>query len=268
MKYITKAILKQKPRPKKSHKGDFGRVLVVGGSEDYIGAPALAALTAEAVLRSGADLVSVAAPEKVAWAINKFGPDLITKKLSGKIFSAKHAEKIIKMSKDFNAVLIGPGLGRKSDAFAQKITAKISKPKVIDADAIKALKKINFDNAVLTPHKKEFEILLKNCKIKTKKELQKKLKNNIIVLKGHVDEIISKNKIVYNKTGNPTMTKGGTGDVLAGLIAGFIAQGNSLFKAACMAAYLNGKLGDYMQKKYGRAYLASDMIKNLNKVYK
>lgn len=269
MKCLTRSILKMKKRKETSRKGDFGSVLVIGGSEDYIGAPAMAAMAAEAVLRSGADLVTVAAPAKTAWAVNCISPDTITKKIKCRYFKKSHAEQIVKLAEKFDVVLIGPGLGREKEtlAFAKEVSRRIKKPKVIDADCLKAIRIQDIGNAILTPHQKEFEILLKNSRL-TEKNLRKKLGNNIILLKGHIDMIISKDKVACNKTGNPVMTKGGTGDVLAGLCAGFLAQGDDLFTAACRAAYLNGAVGDYLLRTKGRAFIASDLIRNMRKVFR
>ncbi|MFC1753061.1 NAD(P)H-hydrate dehydratase [Thermoproteota archaeon] len=258
-----------KKRKKNVHKGSFGKTLVVGGNEYFVGAPAMAAMAAVAVLRSGADLVVVAAPAKTAWAVNCLYPDIITKKIKCSHFKKSHAKQIIKMADEFDVVIIGPGLGRKKEtlAFARELAKKIKKPKVIDADAIKAVDIKEVSNAILTPHKTEFEILLKNSRI-TEKDLRKRIGTNVVLLKGPVDKIISKTRAAYNKTGNAVMTKAGTGDVLAGLCAGFIAQGKDLFQAACMGAYLNGRTGDYLQKKKGRTFIASDLLKNIHKVFK
>jgi hydroxyethylthiazole kinase-like uncharacterized protein yjeF len=269
MRFITKSILKMKKRDPNARKGFFGKTLVIGGEENFVGAPAMAASAAVTVLRSGADLVAVAAPAKVSWAINCISPDIITKKIPCSYFKKKHAAQIIRMAKEFDVVLIGPGLGRHKDTleFARKIAREIKKPKVIDADALKAIRIQEVSNAILTPHKREFEILLKNSRIK-EKDLRKKIGNNIILLKGPVDRIISKKRVAFNKTGNAVMTKAGTGDVLAGLCAGFAAQRIDLFKAACMGAYLNGKVGDYLLKKKGRTFIASDLIYNIHKVFR
>ncbi len=248
-------------RPKLSHKGDNGRILVIGGSKGYVGAVALAGLAA---MRVGADIVTVCAPEKVAWAINCLAPDLITKKFKGGCFKASHSKEIIKLSKNFDVILIGNGIGRKSSSFVNSIV-RIPKPKVIDADAIKSIQLQRIKNAVLTPHKKEYHLLLKNSKI-AEKSLQKNLGNNVILLKGPVDRIITKNKIILNKTGNPGMTKAGTGDVLAGLVAGFISRRCSLEKAAYLAAYYNGMIGDNLKKKKGYTYLASDIVNDIRKI--
>lgn len=254
--YIRKKDIKLKKHRKHSHKGDHGRLLIIGGSIDFVGAPILAGLGAFA---TGVDLVIVAAPSKVAWAINCFNSDFITKKFKGDYFSLSHAKEIIKLSNKMDVILIGNGLGQTKTtmAFARKV-CKIKKPKVIDADAVKAVRLQDVDNAILTPHQREFEILLENSKLKPEK-LKKHLGTNVILLKGQADKIISAKKTILNKTGNEGMTVGGTGDILAGLAAGFLAQGYPLFKAASYAAFLNGYVGDLIYKQKGVALTASDI---------
>ena len=283
MNYLSEKELKIPKRNPKSHKGDNGRVLVIGGSREYVGAVALAGLAA---LRSGADIVTIAAPEKVGWAVNALSPDLIVRKYKGDDFCASRAKDILKLSEGFDAVLIGNGIGMHAKSFCKKFVSECRKPMVIDADGIKAISLDIVNNSILTPHSKELEILLKNTKIngKTikkilnekninkkisiiKKSLNKIIKDNILLLKGPVDIIISKNKIAFNKTGNAGMTKGGTGDVLAGLCAGYLAQTKKLFQSACNAAYINGLVGDILlKKKKGFTYLASDMAEEIKKI--
>lgn len=281
MKYITKSQVKIPKRNKKSRKGDNGEVLVIGGSEDYVGCLVLAGLAA---LRAGVDWVTVAAPEKTAWAVSCLTPDLVTKKVKGKFFNRKNSNKIIKLSNKFDCVLIGNGIGvKKTTKSFVKSIVKIKKLKVIDADGIKAIGIDDIDNSIITPHGKEIELFLKNSRIdkKTiyqiknqknihkkamliKKILKNKIKNNVIIIKGPVDMIISKNRVLFNKTGNAGMTKGGTGDVLAGLAAGFLAQNKNLLQSAVNAAYINGLIGDILlKKKKGHSYIASDMVKEI-----
>lgn len=249
-------------RKKTSHKGENGVVLAVGGSKEYVGAIALAGISA---LRAGADLCIVAAPEKVAWAVNALYADLITKKLKGEYLSINHLKELHKLIKKADVILIGSGLGNKSDAFVKKIV-KAKKQFVIDADAIKAIRLQDVNNAVITPHAKEFEILLENSNL-NKNNFRKKLKNNVILLKGHVDQVISAKKVVKVKGGNPGMTKGGTGDVLAGMCAGFLAQTKDLFKSAVTASKINKKIGDILLKsKKGYYYLASDMAEEIKRI--
>lgn len=264
MKYISKKDIKLPHRKPFSKKGDNGKVLIIGGSPDYIGAPALAGLAA---LRSGADIVTIAAPKKVGWVINGLSPDLIVKKINCNYFTSKNVNELLKTEQKYDIILIGNGIGLKSKEFIKDFIKKTQKPLVIDADAIKSISIKNVKNAILTPHKKEFEILLKNSNLKNKKELQKHLRNNIIILKGKTDEIITKNKTYYNKTGNAGMTKAGTGDVLAGLIAGFYAQNKDALMSSKIAVYYNGLIGDILlKKKKGFTYLASDIIEEIKKI--
>ena len=135
--------------------------------------------------------------------------------------------------------------------------------------SLKAIKIQEISNAILTPHIREFEILLRNSRL-SKSNFRKYLRDNVLLLKGPVDTIFSRDDIAYNRTGNPVMAKAGTGDVLAGLCAGFIAQtkGKGLFRSACIAAYLNGAVGDYLLRKRGRTFIASDIVKNIHEVFR
>jgi ADP-dependent NAD(P)H-hydrate dehydratase / NAD(P)H-hydrate epimerase len=139
---------------------------------------------------------------------------------------------------------------------------------VVDADAIKALSKTKFSgNVLLTPHAKEFEVFngkkFKGNKMREKiaivKETAKKF-NCTILLKSVVDVISDGKKVALNKTGNPAMTVGGTGDVLAGLCAGFVSQGVSLFDSAVLGAFVNGPAGDLVFKKKGYSLIESDLL--------
>ena len=263
MQYISKKDLVLPKRKATSKKGDNGRVLVIGGSKDYVGAVALAGLAA---LRSGVDWVTVAVPEKVGWAINALTPDLVVKKYKGDDFCVSRAKELLKFEKNFDAVLIGNGIGMHAKSFVKKYVKETKKPLVIDADALKHIRLQDVKNAILTPHRGEFRILLKNSKLRQTNFI-KQLKNNIILAKGPIDTIISENKIVYNKTGNAGMSKAGTGDVLAGLCVGFLGQGLSLYQSAVNAAYFNGLIGDILlKKKKGFTYLASDMVEEIKRV--
>ncbi len=284
MRYITKKNIKLPRRKKSSHKGDNGKALIIGGSEDYTGAIVLAGLAA---LRSGCDWVTIAAPERVAWAVNALSADLITKKIKGTFFKLSDANEIIRLSNKFDCFLIGNGIGTRKETinFVKKVV-KTNKNKVIDADGIKAVRVDDLENSIITPHMKELEIFLKNSKknylikkLKHEKNMEKKAKllqddlkeflgkNNIILLKGPIDVIISEKKVFYNKTGNEGMTKAGTGDVLAGLTLGFLAQSKDLLQSAINAAYFNGLIGDILlKKKKGYSFLASDMVEEIRRI--
>jgi len=266
MQFVTAVQARLKPRKPDSHKGKNGRVLVVAGSIDYVGAAYLAGMAA---FRAGVDAVVVAAPDKVSWAINCLSPDFITKKFRGDFFTAAAAAEIVKMSKGFDVTLVGNGLGKNAGTlkFAAAVCTKIKGLKVIDADAIAAVRLQDVRNAVFTPHHAEYDLLLRNSGCNDS-NVQKAVDSNVILLKGKIDKIIAKDKIAYNKTGNPGMTVGGTGDVLAGLTAGLLAQEKDLFKAACAAAYVNGKAGDLLLKKYGYGFTANDLVEKLPVVLK
>lgn len=249
-----------------SRKGENGKVLIIGGSIDYVGAPALAGIAA---LRAGADLVTIATAEKAAWAINELCPDLITKKLKGDYLTLKNFDEIKELIENADVLLIGPGIGKRKETNELVIKLlKITKNKVVDADAINSVNLKEITNAIITPHHGEFNALLKNNKNLNEANLQKNLNSNIILLKGPIDKIISKDKIKYNRTGNEGMTKGGTGDVLAGLAAGLIAQGNSLFDSAYIAAYINGRAGDILKSRMGYGFLSSDLARELPEAIK
>ena len=286
MALITKKQIKLSQRKTQSQKGDNGLVLAVGGSVDYPGAIALAGLAA---LRSGCDLVKIIAPQKVAWAINAYSQDLVTKKIPSKFFLPKHLSIIKHEMERFDVLLIGNGIGQSIETkkFCVSAVRSIEKHKVIDADAIKAISIHDAKNSIITPHSRELNLFLSNSKVRKsliekisaeeniakKSELIKNTaqefldKKNIILLKGKIDSIISKDKILLVKGGNSGMTKGGTGDVLAGLCAGFLAQSKDLLQSAINASYFNKKIGDILlKKKRGFTYLASDMAMEIKRI--
>jgi NAD(P)H-hydrate epimerase len=262
-----------KPRSKFSHKGQNGKVLIIGGSVDYPGSPTFVGMAAMATIRAGADLVIVAAPEKVAWAINCVAPDLITRKIKGDNFSVKNVSEVLKLCKWADVITIGNGISFTKGAkeFMQQVIkgiVKMGKPLVIDAAALRVAKIQDLKNAVLLPHEGELSELLKNSKL-THKNVQKKLGTNVLVMKGHPKTIIlSKTQKAVNSTGNAGMTHGGTGDVLCGVIAGLIAQANNLFESAKIGTYANGKAADKLLKRMGLGYIASDLIDEIPLVLK
>lgn len=271
MKYITSKDINLIAPKIGGHKGENGRVLIIGGSKDYTGAPYLSGIAA---LRIGADYVAIACPKLVGISINKLTPDLITKKFDCDYFSKKQMKEVLEYSRKFDAVLIGNGLSDNKEAliFTKKIILdliKQKKPLVIDADAIKSVKLYELKNSIITPHKGEYAILIKNSKINQKndnKNIQKYLGTNIIIKKGPIDEILTKDKIYYNKTGCDRMAVAGTGDILAGLAVGLLAKTKNQLSAAKTAAYLSGKFGEKAKKDYGNNFIASDILKYIKKL--
>jgi len=268
--------------PKKkewSHKGDFGRLLVVGGSLKYSGAPAFSALSAMAALRGGCDLVTVAAPERAANIIASFSPDLIAEPLKGEFFSNRHVRHVLGMAKQADAVVIGGGLGRGKEtvSFVRAFLSRLDKPCVIDADAIFAVSGkpgIIKQNSILTPHSKEFSLLSgsePSTNLKKREQETSGLAGTLsatILLKGHVDVISNGKETLLNRSGNPWMTRGGTGDILSGLCGSFLSMGNPPLNAACAGAYLTGLAGDITKKNIGPGLIASDIMAAIPEVLK
>lgn len=258
-------------RDSKSHKGENGRVLIIGGSVDYYGAPLLAGLGA---LYSGADLVYLYVPECNFDCSRSIYPDFIVKSYKGDYLDESHAGEIIEFGKKVDSVLIGPGLGKndKVKAGVLEIVKKLRIPTVLDADAIPVLKKIQKfpleQPIIITPHSNEFRNLVdREVDFKSGDSKSVILLRSIamdlhinVLLKGYIDYVSSDEGVVeINKTGNAGMTVGGSGDVLAGMVATFLAFGMEGFDAARCAAFYNGKAGDYLTKKKGFAYSSSDL---------
>jgi len=255
--------LKSPKRSKISHKGNSGKVLVIGGSVDYHGAPILSSLAA---LRSGVDLVYLLVPSVQAAAAKRRSLDLIVGEYPAKYFDQQALKIALKLAEEVDAVLIGPGLGKgASKAALKQFFTKLKKPLVIDADAIleKGIElKYASEKLIFTPHAGEFKRLTgKQASASNLLKSVAKLQATIL-LKGPVDLIASHGtKRVYeNHTGNAAMTVGGTGDILAGLTVGFLAQGLSTLAAARLAADVNGQAGEWVYKEKGNSLIASDLL--------
>src|SRR3989344_1048723 len=250
------------PRNPSSHKGDNGTILVIGGSASFPGAAYLAAQSI-AALRAGADLLFIAAPEKVAWAINTFSPDLITLKLLGSHLAPRHYRTILPYLKRADVLLLGNGIGTHPDTkrlVRKAIAASPKKLKVIDADAIKMLRLQDIDHSIITPHAGEFKMLLKHSDLAAH-DYRNALRHNVLLLKGKADRIISRDAVKAVAGGSPGMTVGGTGDVLAGLCAGYFSQTKDLFRSALLASRLSKRIGSRLQKQLGYGFVASDFLR-------
>ncbi|MBI2076082.1 MAG: NAD(P)H-hydrate dehydratase [Candidatus Aenigmarchaeota archaeon] len=273
--FVTSSILKRvyKKRKAWSRKGDFGKLLVIGGSKLYTGAPFLAGLAA---LRAGCDLVTVAAPERAADIAAK-NLNLITYPLKGDFLARKHLGELKKLTKGMDAIVIGNGLGRHKETIKAVIQflRENSLPAVIDADAIHAVagnKKSIRNNFIITPHAGEFYALTGkkvSIEVKARSKSVKAAASGLhctILLKGHADIISDGNKTAINKTGNVFMTKAGTGDVLAGVCGSLMAQKINPFDSACAAAYISGVAGDLATKEKKQSLLATDVIEKIPEV--
>jgi hydroxyethylthiazole kinase-like uncharacterized protein yjeF len=264
-------LLVTKERLLSAHKGDFGRLLVVGGSEVFSGAPTLVSLAA---LRTGVDIAYVAAPAKTAQAISSMSPDLITIKLDGNHLNQGNVTALKAYVDVVDAVVLGPGLGLHSDTkeFVKAFVGAVEnagKPLLLDADGLKAFaefKKPLKIPIVFTPHAGEYAILAGRKLPETLEErvveVQKTSKalGAVILLKGEVDVICDDKRVKMNFTGNPGMTVGGTGDVLSGVVGAFLAQKADPFEAAVAGAFLNGAAGDFVAEEIGHHMVATDLL--------
>lgn len=278
--------LRMKNREASSHKGNNGRLLIVGGSADYSGAPAIAGMAA---IGAGCDLVYVASPEKSAEAIKSTSPDLIVKSLPGDKLSLNHSQEILDLADKVDAVLIGPGAGIDDDTskLFNVLAAKIKKPLVLDADSLKQVEISlikNRSDVILTPHIFEFKSFFNvnddlrldidsydfakvDENITMFQKITRQIKATVIV-KGQYDLVLSGTKFRINKSGNPGMTVGGTGDALAGICAGLLTQDLDAFDSACLGAFVNGLAGDEAYEAKGNGFSATDLVSYIGNVIK
>ncbi len=264
-------LFETKPRPRKSHKGDFGRLLIIGGSKTFSGAPALVALAA---LRTGVDLAYVAAPAKTAYAISSMSPNLITIKLDGEHLKPSNVPGLRRYIEIANAVVLGPGLGLHTEAreFVRAIVEAVEgagKPLLLDADGLKAFaefkRPLNVP-LVLTPHAGEYAVLTGEKLPETFDERVAVVQRTaaelaaVVLLKGAVDTISDGKNFKLNFTGNAGMTVGGTGDVLSGVVGAFLAQQIDPFEAAVAGAFVNGAAGDFVFEEKGYHMVSTDLL--------
>jgi hydroxyethylthiazole kinase-like uncharacterized protein yjeF len=240
------------PRKSKAHKGVGGEVLVIGGGP-YQGAPYLAGLGA---LRAGADIVRIASP------VFEPLPDLIYERLEGEKIGEEHIERLIALAERADVVVCGNGLGTESHAVVTAI-APHCKRAVFDAEALQLPLPAAQEATIYTPHAGEFARItgkiLPGDTIGRATTARDAAIRGTVLLKGHIDVITDGTRVRFNRTGNPAMTVGGTGDVLAG-IAGALLIHLPAFDAACIAAYVNGRAGERVAAERGGGMLASDLV--------
>lgn len=274
MQDIKKSVVRDlwPKRSEDSHKGQNGRVVIIGGSIDYSGAPILAGLGS---LYSGADLVYLYVPECNFECSRSMYPDFIVKKYPGEFLTPRYAADIIEFAKKkADSLLIGPGLGEREQTQEAilEIVNNLHIPMVLDAEAMMVLKKIDKfplqQQIVITPHQNEFKHLVDRDIVVSENDpkssvLLRSVAMDLhinVLLKGHVDYVSSEEGVVEtNRTGNAGMTVGGSGDVLAGVVATLLAQGLDGFNAARCAAYYMGVAGDMLKKNKGYNFSASDI---------
>jgi len=263
-----------RPRGRFAHKGTYGHALIVGGSFGKMGA---AVLAVKACLHSGAGLTTALIPQCGNSIMQISAPEAMA------IIDEK--EKYLSNLPDdverFSAIGIGPGMG--TEAETQKLLSfvirRYTKPVVIDADGLNCLS-LNKEwleqlpsHSILTPHPKEFDRLFgehnSDFERIEKARFEAQRLNVIIVLKGHHSLIaLPDGQCYFNSTGNAGMAKGGSGDVLTGIITSLLAQGYQPVDAALFGVYIHGWAGDIAAKKYSQeTMLPSDLIESLSDVF-
>lgn len=265
-------------RDDNTHKGDYGRILIIGGSVGFTGAPKLAA---NAALKCGSGLIYVAVPESV-YPIVASGltePMAFPYASDGKMFSFAALDALLERAGRCDACLIGIGMGLSEDT--QKLTIELlrhlSVPTVLDADGINSLAgHINVLRetacpVILTPHDGEFERLggsLSADRLNETKRLADET-GKILLRKGHRTLVYEDDRYYLNQTGNPGMAVGGSGDVLSGIIVSLLGQGLAPFDAACFGAWLHGAAGDLCADEIGEYGMTpTDMIEAVPRLLK
>ncbi|MFA5294115.1 MAG: NAD(P)H-hydrate dehydratase [Methanoregulaceae archaeon] len=246
-------LMVRKRRPD-AHKGNGGEVLVIGGGP-YQGAPYLCGLGA---LRAGVDIVRIASP------VFEPIPDLIYERLEGDVIGAEHIDRLLPLVDRADVVVLGPGLGNRSHHVVRALAPHCRRA-VFDADAIR-IPLPEAGEAVFTPHAGEFErmtgSLPENDPAARARAVRSAAGAGTILLKGPVDVISDGTRVRFNRTGTPAMTVGGTGDVLAGVVAGLFCQ-LPAFDAACIGAYVNGKAGMAVGKLHAGGMLPTDLLDHI-----
>ncbi len=265
---IRKVFIK---RSADSHKGTYGRCVLICGSDAMPGA---ARLALSGALRMGPGLCELVAPKSViACCASAFPEAIYTEVPDSSVWSEADKDKIISRIKGASAVLCGCGLGNNegTQSLVRELCNAENTRLVLDADAINALSVIGFEKAdrdmIITPHPKEFSRLtgygteeIGASRYSIAKTFAAE-KNTVLLLKG-ADTVTAApdGRVCLNATGNPGLAKGGSGDVLAGMCAGILAQGKSAFDAAACAAYLHGAAGDLLKEKYSEyGYLTGEL---------
>jgi ADP-dependent NAD(P)H-hydrate dehydratase / NAD(P)H-hydrate epimerase len=263
-------------RKRRSHKGDYGRILVLAGSRGMSGACYLAS---NAALRSGAGLVTVGLPKSLVNPLSRRFTEAMMLPLaetSRGTLSVRARTAIKKNLRKQDVLVIGPGLStnKETQSLVRQIVSTSEKPMVIDADGLNAFKgkasrfkKLKVA-VVLTPHEGEFNRLFGGGKMKSESDRKKKAitaarKYRVtVVLKGHRTVVASPDGATYiNRTGNPGMATGGSGDVLTGVIGAMLGHHIDPFSSACIGVHVHGRAGDLASKKVGElSLIAGDIL--------
>lgn len=280
---IDENILKMlKNRNEDSHKGDYGKVAVIGGSTGMSGSSYLSSMAA---LRMGSGLCYTVAPQSISDILQIKSLENIVLPIAtgGSDFSVKSLFEVLSKIEKMDAIAVGPGLGNNEGLydFVKGILNGRKCAQIIDADGLNALShdpsilKYNQQEIIITPHPLEMARLVKMSVsevIENRIEIAKsfaKEHNIVVLLKGHRTIITDGEKVYFNSTGNSGMATAGSGDVLTGMILSLLGQGYPALEAGRLGAYIHGLSGDFMARKLGEdGLIASDLIKGLPTVLK
>jgi len=247
-------------------KGDAGRVLIIGGAEQYVGAAVLAGLGA---LRCGVDSVVIAAPETSARLMNAFSPDLVTIKLPGDDLNDDHLRELSRLSEHASVVLLGPGLGvsAQREQWIAKLLPLLHAPLVLDADATKQVKLAGLEQSILFANKREYEHL-KETNSFSDEHVAPSLGTNVLVIKGREDFVMTATGHCLVQGGHPRATVAGTGDVLSGIAAALYAQSKDVRRSALAACTVAKHAAERLVERKGFGFIASDFAEVLPDVLK
>ena len=249
-------LLEKLRRDPESHKGENGKVGIIAGSKDYAGAPAL---TAKAALRTGCDLATILTSKSISSTVAGYSENFIVGEYNSDYFDTDSLEKALRLDKKVDVTVIGPGLGNPEPEAVKEFLKECNSHAVVDAEALNYVKSKSIENAVLTPHKAEFEQIENDLDLIIER-------GNLVVKKGAKDTIYDRDGKTVLEAGNPGMTVGGTGDVLTGIIASLIAQDLDRKEAAQLGTWLNGKAGEKATEKHGNGVLATDIAETVSEV--
>jgi len=263
----------------KSHKGMAGRVLVIGGSIDFVGAPIIAAMAAE---RMGVDLVYLAAPSNVIRAASMHYTIIPVELREHPWLHPDHVRVLEPFVARVDSIAIGMGMGLHDESWEAfkailELARNYKKPVLVDADGLKHLARdlsLLGENVVVTPHEVEFEKLfgekpgpIENIVSRSELAARKaKEHSTTVLLKGPIDIITDGRRVRLNKTGSPAMSVGGTGDALAGITAALLAKKLQPFDAACTASFINGVAGGLAYIDKGESMTALDVVEKIPEV--
>ncbi len=253
--------MEQLDREKDSHKGENGKVGVIGGSVVFTGAPAL---SGQGALRSGADLVKILTSDEVKDTVACFSENLIVEGYDSDYFGEESVEKAERLDDWADCIVVGPGLGDVDRDVLIDFLEGAESTLVIDADAISAAVQSDVSDAVFTPHGGEAEIMRE--KFGTIEEFIGSREDVAVLEKGPEDRIYSENGVEKVSVGYAGMTVGGTGDILSGIVGGLMAQGMSKEEAAEKAAKVNGKAGERASEEFGKGLVANDLLEEIPRV--